>query len=65
VDLGVIEICDHRRSPVGASLLAMVANDDALCLNGRGILAFFASWLAPTLDWIHQAEMGWLSGRHR
>ncbi len=30
-------------SSVGASLLAMVVNDDAGCLNARGALAFFAS----------------------
>ncbi|PNB73512.1 hypothetical protein C1X64_14380 [Pseudomonas sp. GW456-E7] len=34
--------------PVGASLLAMVVNDDAGCLNGRVVLTFFASRLAPT-----------------
>ncbi|KPU56065.1 hypothetical protein AN403_1790 [Pseudomonas fluorescens] len=34
--------------PVGASLLAMVVNDNAGCLNARGVLAFFASKLAPT-----------------
>jgi hypothetical protein len=33
---------------VGASLLAMDVNDDAGCLNTRGVLAFFASELAPT-----------------
>ena len=33
---------------VGASLLAMVVNDDEGCLNERGVLAFFASKLAPT-----------------
>jgi hypothetical protein len=29
-------------------LLAMDVNDDAGCLNARGVLAFFASRLAPT-----------------
>ena len=35
-------------SSMGASLLAMDVNDDAGCLNARGVLAFFASKLAPT-----------------
>jgi len=34
--------------PVGASLLAMVVNDDAGSLKPRGALRFFASRLAPT-----------------
>jgi hypothetical protein len=29
-------------------MLAMVVNDNAGCLNTRGVLAFFASMLAPT-----------------
>jgi hypothetical protein len=29
-------------------MLAMVVNDDAGCLRPRGVLAFFASRLAPT-----------------
>jgi len=33
---------------VGASLLAMVVNDNALCLTPRGVSVFFASKLAPT-----------------
>ncbi|POF42745.1 hypothetical protein B0D71_07535 [Pseudomonas laurylsulfativorans] len=33
---------------VGASLLAMEANDDAGFLTPRGVLRFFASKLAPT-----------------
>ena len=33
---------------VGAGLLAMVVNDDAVCLNQRSALATFASKLAPT-----------------
>ena len=37
--------------PVGASLLAMVANDDAGRLSPRGALRFFASMLAPTVFW--------------
>ncbi len=31
-------------------MLAMDVNDNAGCLNGRGVLAFFASRLAPTGD---------------
>ncbi|PPA00665.1 hypothetical protein C4E44_28685 [Pseudomonas sp. MWU12-2312b] len=34
--------------PVGASLLAMVVNDDAENLSPRGALRFFANRLAPT-----------------
>ncbi|PYY66355.1 hypothetical protein CRX42_32825, partial [Pseudomonas jessenii] len=33
---------------VGASLLAMVVNDDEGCLHGRSALTLFASKLAPT-----------------
>jgi hypothetical protein len=33
---------------VGASLLAMVVNDNAGSLIPRGVLRFFASELAPT-----------------
>jgi len=29
-------------------MLAMVINDDAGCLDARGVRAFFASMLAPT-----------------
>jgi Na+/serine symporter len=35
-------------SPVGASLLAMVVNDNAGNLTPRGVLGFIASKLAPT-----------------
>jgi hypothetical protein len=35
--------------PVGASLLAMVVNDNAGNLAARGALSFFASKLAPTV----------------
>ena len=38
----------HTVKIVGASLLAMDVNDDAGCLNERGVWAFFASRLAPT-----------------
>ncbi|VVP92354.1 hypothetical protein PS918_03363 [Pseudomonas fluorescens] len=31
-------------------MLAMVVNDDAGCLNERGVWAFIASMLAPTVD---------------
>src|SRR5690349_1743066 len=48
--------------PVGASLLAMVVNDDAGCLNARGVPAFFASRLAPTGERV-QLWSGRLSGR--
>ncbi|BFT63144.1 hypothetical protein PMm318_A39030 [Pseudomonas moorei] len=37
--------------PVGASLIAMVANDNAGSLMPRGGLQFIASKLAPTGDW--------------
>ncbi|RAI68137.1 hypothetical protein DOZ80_17180 [Pseudomonas fluorescens] len=40
-----------RHKPVGASLLAMDVNDNAGCLNPRGVSAFFASKLAPTGFW--------------
>ncbi|OPK10583.1 hypothetical protein BZ163_09345 [Pseudomonas sp. VI4.1] len=36
------------RSAVGASLLAMVVNDNAGSLTPRGVLRFIASKLAPT-----------------
>jgi len=36
------------RFPVGASLLAMVVNDNAPNLGECGVLTFFASKLAPT-----------------
>jgi len=35
-------------TPVGASMLAMVVNDDAGNLTPRGALRFIASKLAPT-----------------
>jgi len=35
-------------APVGASLLAMVVNDNDGCLTPRGALRFIASRLAPT-----------------
>jgi hypothetical protein len=35
-------------NPVGASMLAMVVNDDTGCLNARVVWTFFASKLAPT-----------------
>ena len=38
----------HTVKIVGASLLAMDVNDDAGCLDERGVWAFFASKLAPT-----------------
>ena len=34
---------------VGASLLAKIINDDVGALNERGVLAFFASKLAPAV----------------
>ena len=34
---------------VGASLLAKIVNDDVGALNQRGVLAFFASRLAPAV----------------
>jgi hypothetical protein len=37
-----------HRIIVGASLLAMVVNDDAGCLDACGALEVFASVLAPT-----------------
>ncbi|PMU11471.1 hypothetical protein C1Y11_07100 [Pseudomonas sp. FW305-20] len=36
------------QSPVGASLLAKDVNDNACCLNERGVQTSFASRLAPT-----------------
>ncbi|PAM83732.1 hypothetical protein CES87_12435 [Pseudomonas sp. ERMR1:02] len=39
---------ETTRPPVGASLLAMVVNDNAVMLAPRGVLRFFASRLAPT-----------------
>ena len=36
-------------TPVGASLLAKIANDNAGILNERVVLGFFASKLAPTV----------------
>jgi hypothetical protein len=44
-------IRNHRPpnpSPVGASALAKVVNDNAGILNKRGVFQFFASELAPT-----------------
>jgi len=38
---------------VGASLLAMVVNDDAGCLNARVVWSTIASRLAPAVDWVH------------
>ncbi len=38
----------HHKSPVGASLLAMVVNDHVGNLTPRGALRFIASMLAPT-----------------
>jgi hypothetical protein len=35
-------------TPVGASLLAMIVNDNDGCLTPRGALRFIASRLAPT-----------------
>ena len=37
----------RTHSPVGASLLAKDVNDNACCLNERGVLTFFASRLTP------------------
>ncbi|PYY70739.1 hypothetical protein CRX42_09805 [Pseudomonas jessenii] len=45
---GIPSFYAHRRFPVGASLLAMVVNDNAGCLVSRGGLASLASRLAPT-----------------
>ncbi|PYY69221.1 hypothetical protein CRX42_17695 [Pseudomonas jessenii] len=39
---------DLKRIPVGASLLAMVVNDNAGSLTPRGVLRLIASRLAPT-----------------
>jgi hypothetical protein len=35
----------------------MDVNDDAGCLDKRGVWAFFASKLAPTGDWAHTVEI--------
>ncbi|CAI8754365.1 hypothetical protein EMIT0P218_160017 [Pseudomonas sp. IT-P218] len=45
---GFVHSKSHRKSSVGASLLAMVVNDNAMSLMPRGVLEFFASKLAPT-----------------
>ncbi|ASV37988.1 hypothetical protein CI807_17970 [Pseudomonas sp. NS1(2017)] len=37
-----------QKPPVGASLLAKIANDNACNQHKRGALEFFASKLAPT-----------------
>ena len=41
---------DHRRTSVGASLLAMVVNDNVECLIPSGVHESNASRLAPTGD---------------
>ncbi|AWY40302.1 hypothetical protein DKY63_10510 [Pseudomonas putida] len=51
------------RNPVGASLLAMVVNDNAGCLIPRGDLKFIASRLAPTVGWRVFAVSSRLTGR--
>ncbi|RFD34220.1 hypothetical protein CER19_00155 [Pseudomonas sp. GL93] len=38
----------NAKTTVGASLLAKNVNDNACCLDARGVLGFFASKLAPT-----------------
>jgi len=43
-------------------MLAMVVNDDEGYLNARVVLAFFASMLAPTGDWVHSRKSGRLAG---
>jgi hypothetical protein len=48
---------------VGASLLAMDANDNAPCLKDRVIQAFIASGLAPTMGSRKDVQSGRLSGR--
>jgi hypothetical protein len=45
----VIECACHFAMHAGASLLAMVANDNAKNLKPCGGLGFFASKLAPTV----------------
>ncbi|MDB5998114.1 MAG: hypothetical protein JWP42_5250 [Pseudomonas sp.] len=47
------------RSPVGASLLAMVVNENAWYLALRGALRFFASKLAPTVFCVLSVTPGW------
>ncbi|MVV48394.1 hypothetical protein EJA72_09085 [Pseudomonas sp. PB120] len=49
---------------MGASLLAMDVNDNAPCLEDRGVCVSIASRLAPTfLNWAHPRKSGRLSGR--
>ncbi|MCY1423255.1 hypothetical protein D9M71_389630 [compost metagenome] len=48
VELFVDQAVEHAGKPVGASLLAMVVNDNTVSLTPRGVLALFASKLAPT-----------------
>ena len=43
----------EKRNAARPSLLAMGVNDDAGCLDKRGVWAFFASKLAPTGDWVY------------
>jgi hypothetical protein len=42
---------------VGASLLAIEVNDNALILSYRGVIEFFASKLAPTAVSIQSARI--------
>ncbi|QHF41824.1 hypothetical protein PspS34_27475 [Pseudomonas sp. S34] len=49
-------------TPVGASLLAMVVNDNAGYLTPRGVLGFIASKLAPSVRHPSDSED---NGRHR
>ncbi|PMZ90475.1 hypothetical protein C1X61_08465 [Pseudomonas sp. FW215-T2] len=48
----------HRKPTVGASLLAMVVNDDVGGLAPRGALRFIASKLAPTVGlWCFEGQI--------
>ncbi|PAM83973.1 hypothetical protein CES87_09755 [Pseudomonas sp. ERMR1:02] len=42
--------------PVGASLLAMVVNDNAALQDKRGALEYIASKLAPTDRWFDRTN---------
>ncbi len=44
--------CRSELAPGGVP--TMDVNDDEGCRDERGALEFFASKLAPTLQWVHQ-----------
>jgi hypothetical protein len=48
LNVGLFIACRKANTSVGASLLAMVVNDNVGCLTPSGVLRFIASRLAPT-----------------